>query len=160
MEAKLSKIYYDPEHLWVGRKAIRLLQKESGESKKVVTPWLSKQAFWQVHTSPPKHIDHPHYYVTKVSQIHQADLLFLPHDRVYQNTYKYALTLVDIASRYKAVRPLRTKKASEVASLLADIYKKGPLKYPSELHVDSGTEFKADVLKLMKDNNEMISNYH
>ena len=61
------------------------------------------------------------------------------------------MNVIDVASRYKASRPLKTKKASEVAERFADIYnKKGPLKYPTELHVDNGTEFKADVLKLMK----------
>ena len=39
---------------WTGRKAIKLLQKESGESKKAVTAWLAKQALWQVHIPPPK----------------------------------------------------------------------------------------------------------
>ena len=58
--------------------------------------------------------------------------------------------MIDVASRYKASRPLKTKKASEVAEMLQDIYKKGPLRYPKEFHVDNGTEFKADVLKLMK----------
>ena len=82
--------------------------------------------------------------------MHQADLLYLPHDKVYQNTYKYTLNVIDVASRYKASRPLKTKKASEVAEMLQDIYKKGPLRYPKEFHVDNGTEFKADVLKLMK----------
>jgi len=45
---------------------------------------------------------------------------------------------------------LKTKKASEVAERFVDIYKKGPLKYPKELYVDNGTEFKGEVLKLMK----------
>ena len=84
--------------------------------------------------------------------MHQADLLFLPHDKVYQNTYKYTLNVIDVASRYKASRPLKTKKASEVAEIFKEIYKKGTLKYPKDLHVDNGTEFKAGVLKLMKEN--------
>ena len=104
----------------------------------------------------PKKIDYAHYYVTKPNSIHQADLLFLPHDKVYQNTYKYALTLIDIASGYKVARPLKTKKASEVADMFKDIYKKGPLKFPKEMHVDNGTEFKAQVLQLMKDNDVKV----
>ena len=74
-------------------------------------------------------------------------------EEVYQSTYKYTLNVIDVidvASRYKASRPLKTKKASEVAEMFKDIYKKGPLKYPKELHVDNSTEFKAGVLKLMK----------
>lgn len=35
------------------------------------------------------------------NEVHQADLLFLPHDRVGRLTFKYALTVVDVASRIK-----------------------------------------------------------
>ena len=118
-------------------------------STKAITHWLTLQALWQVHLPRPKKIDYAHFYVTKVNEIHQADLLYLPHDQMYQSTYKYVLNVVDIASGYKASRPLRTKKASEVAEMFADIYRKGPLKYPEELHVDGGTEFKSQVDKLM-----------
>ena len=139
-----------------GRKAIKLLQKESGEPLKVVKEWLAKQALWQVHLPYPKRIDHPHYYVTEVNKIHQADLLYLPHDKVYQNKYKYTLNVIDVASQYKASRPLKTKNASEVADAFKDIYKRGALKYPTELHVDNGTEFKAGVLKLMQEKNVKV----
>ena len=88
--------------------------------------------------------------------MHQADLLYLPHDKVYQNIYKYTLQVIDVASRFKVSRPLKTKKASEVVEMLKDVYKKGPLKYPQELHVDNGTEFKADVLKLMKEHDVKV----
>ena len=151
MSESLEKIYYQPENLWKGRKAITELRKATGLPAKKVKAWLAEQALWQVHIPPPKRIDHPHYYVTEVNQMHQADLLYLPHDKVYQNTYKYTLNVIDVASRYKASRPLKTKKASEVAEMLQDIYKKGPLRYPKEFHVDNGTEFKAGVLKLMKE---------
>ena len=92
----------------------------------------------------------------KPNKLHQADLLYLPHEKVYQNTYKYVLNVVDIASGYKASRPLKTKEAKEVAEALKDIYKKGPLGYPNELHVDWGTEFKAKVIKLAKEHNVLI----
>ena len=153
---KLQKIYYQPEHLWTGRKAIKLLQKETGEPLKVVRNWLETQAFFQVFLPKPKHIHYAHFYVTKVNKIHQADLMYLPHDKLYQNTYKYVLNIIDIASGYKASRPLRTKKASEVTEMFKDIYKKGPLRYPEELHVDNGTEFKSDTDKLMTEHNVIV----
>ena len=147
----MQKIYYQPENLWIGRKAVTMPSKETKLPFKEVKAWLEKQALWQVHKPAPKHIDHPHYYVTEVNRVHQADLLYIAHDKVYQNTYKYTLNVIDVASRYKASRPLKTKKASEVAEMFKEIYKKGPLKYPKELHVNNGTEFKAGVLKLMKE---------
>ena len=82
--------------------------------------------------------------------MHQADLMYLPHNKVYGNVYKYVLFVVDVGSRYKAVRPLRTKKASEVSEMLGDIYKKGPLKYPSVFQCDAGSEFKGDTAKLLE----------
>ena len=153
---KLSEIYYQPENLWTGRKAIDLLKKESEASSKVVKAWIANQALWQIHLPKPKKIDYAHFYVTKPNKLHQADLLYLPHEKVYQNTYKYVLNVVDIASGYKASRPLKTKEAKEVAEALKDIYKKGPLGYPNELHVDWGTEFKAKVIKLAKEHNVLI----
>ena len=49
------------------------------------------------------------------------EVLFLPHYIAYGNTYKYVLCVIDVASRYKAVRPLRTNKLSEVTDMLEDI---------------------------------------
>ena len=82
----------------------------------------------------------------------------MPHDVVYGSTYKYILTGVDVASRYKIARPLRTKKASDVEFLLKTIYedKKIPLNYPTEFQCDMGSEFKADVTKLLEKHNVKI----
>ena len=155
---KLSEEYYKPEHLWVGRKAIKKLFQNTGISKKKIKSWLAQQTLWQVHIPPPKDIQHPHYQVTIPNQLHQFDLLYMPHDVVYSSTYKYILTGVDVASRYKIARPLRTKKASDVEFLLKTIYenKKIPLNYPTEFQCDNGSEFKADVTKLLEKHNVKI----
>ena len=96
----------------MGRKAIRKLFQNTGISKEIIKSWLAHQALWQVHIPPPKDIQHPHYQVTIPNQLHQWDLLYMPHDVVYSSTYKYILAGIDVASRYKIARPLRTKKAS------------------------------------------------
>ena len=54
--------------------------------------------------------------------MHQFDLLYMSGDIVHGNKYKYILAGVDVASRYKIARPLRTKKASDIAFLLKMIY--------------------------------------
>ena len=81
--------------------------------------------------------------------IHQADLLFLPHDRVRQKTFRYALTVVDVASRYKEAEPLTSKTAAEVADGLTRIYKRSPLRWPKLLQVDPGREFMGSVSHLL-----------
>ena len=149
----LEQIYYQPGNLWKGKKAIKELQRLSGLSRKEITQWISRQAFWQVHLPAPKKIDFPHFRVTEVNKIHQADLLHLPHDKVYQNIYKYSLDMIDVASRFKAARPLKSKRAEEVADMIKDIYKKGPLKWPQKFHCDNGSEFKSSVDKLLKEHN-------
>ena len=58
---KMDKIYYQPNHLWKGQKAVKKLRELSGEKPKTVKQWLSRQAFWQVHLPAPKSIDRPHY---------------------------------------------------------------------------------------------------
>ncbi|MEW8688954.1 MAG: DDE-type integrase/transposase/recombinase, partial [Candidatus Thiodiazotropha sp.] len=83
------------------------------------------------------------------NEVHQADLLFLPHDRVGKRTYKYALTVVDIASRYKEAEPLATKKAKDVAEALSRTYRRGPLRWPKLLQVDPGREFMGSVSQLL-----------
>ena len=45
----MDKIYYQPNHLWKGQKAVKKLKELSGEKPKAVKQWLSRQAFWQVH---------------------------------------------------------------------------------------------------------------
>ena len=88
--------------------------------------------------------------------MHQADLLFLPHDRRGRKTYKYALTVVDVASRYKEAEPLSTKESAEVAKAFSTIYKRSRLKWPKLLQVDSGREFTGEANKVMKAHNVKI----
>ena len=100
-------------------------------SKKVIKSCSAKQALWQVHIRSPKEIHHPHYDMTKPNEQHQFDLLYMSHNLLEGNTYKYILTGIDVASRYKVARPLRTKKSSQVPFVLEAIYKKsGVFKYP------------------------------
>ena len=137
---KMDKIYYQPNQLWKGQKAVKKLKELSKEKPKTFKQWLSQQAFWQVHLPTPKSIDRPHCQLT----------IPKPSNTLYGNKYKYILAGIDAASRYKITRPLRTKQAKDVAEMIADIYKVGPLTYPKIFQCDNGSEFKADVTKLLE----------
>ena len=82
--------------------------------------------------------------------MHQFDLLYMPSYPLYGNKYKYILSGIDVASRYKVVRPLRTKQAADVVAMIADIYKVGPIAYPKIFQFDNGSEFKVEVTKLLE----------
>ena len=145
----MDKTYYQPNHLWKGKAAVKKLAEYSKEKPKVIKQWLSWQAFCQVHLPAPKSIDRPHYQVTTPNEMHQSDLLYLPSDTLYGSKYKYILAGIDAASRYKVVRPLRTKQARDVAEMVADIYKVGPLTYPSIFQCDNGSKFKGEMTKML-----------
>ena len=140
---KLYQAYYQSHYLWNGNKAIKELHKITSMSKKDIKSWLPRQALWQVHILPPKEINHPHHNVTEPNEQHQLDIIYMPHNVFEGNTYKYILTEIDVVSRYKVTRPLKTKKSSEVAFVLEAIYKKGGFfKYPKVFQCDNGSEFK------------------
>ena len=92
----MDKIYYKPNHLWKGQKAVKKLRELSGEKPKTVKQSLSRQAFWQVHLPAPKRVDRPHYAVTAPNVMHQFDLLYMPS--LYGSKYKYILAGIDATS--------------------------------------------------------------
>ena len=92
----------------------------------------------------------------KSNDINQSDLLSLSHDKFKKKTYKYALNIVDVASRYKGSYQLTTKNAKEVAQAFQWIYDNMPLNYPKTLIVDDGKEFYGDITKLMKKHDVII----
>ena len=155
---KLSKIYYSPQGYWKGFAAIKKLAQAAKVSEDVAQNWLMKQALWQVYLPAPRYIPRPKFDVPVPNKVHQADLLYLPHDRPPRSrkTFKYALTVVDVASRYKEAEPLTTKEAKEVAAALERIYSRGPLKWPKLLQVDPGREFMGAVSQLLSKNNVEI----
>jgi len=96
--------------------------------------------------------------VSTPNKVHQADLLFLPHDKLPRGrkVYKYALTIVDVASRFKEAEPITSKNSDEVAKAFQAIYKRSPLTWPEMLQVDPGREFMGAVTKEME-NHKHIS---
>ena len=154
---KLYQAYYQPDRLWTGGKTIKELHKITSMLRKDIKSWLAKQALWQVHIQPPKEINHPHYDAPKSNEQPHFNLLHIPHNVFEGNTYKYILTGVDVASRHKAARLLRTKKSSELGFVLEAIYKKGGVfKYPKVFQCDNGSEFKNKETKLLEKHNADI----
>jgi hypothetical protein len=63
--------------------------------------------------------------------VHQADLIFLPHDKVGKKTYKYALVVVDLHSGMTDAEPLEDKTAENTAAAIQVIYRRSILDYPN-----------------------------
>ena len=149
LSARLASIYYSPRGYWKRLTAIKKLAYAAKVTEHQAKDWLKKQAIWQIYLPAPQHIPRPKFDVAVPNDVHQADLLFLPHDRVRRKTFCYALTVVDVASRYKEAEPLTSKTAAEVADGLARIYKRSPLRWPKLLQVDPSREFMGSVSQLL-----------
>ena len=158
LQKELVEFYYQPDHLWVGNEAIEKLVDVGDFKRRTAKKFLARQALWQVHIPPPKKIDHPHYDVTKPNKLHQFDRMYMPGDKLYGNKYNYILTGIDVASQYKVVRPLLTKKPSEVARMISDFYKVGPVTWPETFQCDNGSEFKGELKKLLEKHNAVVNN--
>ena len=159
MDKKSKQIYYSDDGYWRGKSTILKLSRASNSTKEEAEKWLLKQPLYQIYFPPPKYIPRPNVSMSLFAEpndIHQSDLLSLPHDKFKKKTYKYALNIVDVASRYKGSYQLTTKNAKEVAQAFQWICENTPLTYPKTLIVDDEKEFYGDTTKLMEKHDVMI----
>ena len=141
MDKKFEQIYYSDYGYWKGKSCFQKLAKASGSMKEEAEKWLLKQPLYQIYLSAIKYVPRPNSSMSlfaKPNDIHQSDLLSLPHDKFKKKTYKYVLNIVDVASRYKGSYQLTTKNIKEVAQAFQWIYENTPLTYPKTLIVDNG----------------------
>ena len=82
MEAKLSKIYYSPQGYCKGTSAVKKLAEAAKVHEDAAKEWLIKQALWQMYLPAPRRVPRPKFDVATPKSVHQADLLFLPHDKL------------------------------------------------------------------------------
>lgn len=108
--------------------------------------YLKKQELYNLYKRPKKDTktNTPHFDQTYGKDVdHQADLLFMPEDQ----GYNYALVVTDIATRLSDAVPLKGKSSKEVLAAFKKIYKRGILKLPENVYMDSGSEFHKEVKK-------------
>ena len=104
IKSEFKQIYYSNDGYGRGKTVIQNLSKASGSTKEEAEKWLMKQPLYQIYLPRPKYISRPNASMSlhaKPNDIHQADILYLPHDKYKKKIYKYALNIVDVASRYK-----------------------------------------------------------
>ena len=159
MDKKFEQIYYSDDGYWRGKFAIQKLAKLSGSTTEEAERWLLKQPLYQIYLPAPKYVPRPNASMSlfaKPNDVRQGDLLSLPYDKFKKETYKYALNVVDVASRYKGSYQLTTKNAKEVAQAFQWIYENTPLTYPKRLIVDNGKDFYGDTTKLIEKHDVII----
>ena len=89
-----------------------------------------------------KGTDMAHFQTLMPNTIHQADLVFLPHD----HGYRYLLVVIDACDRKFDAMPLKVKESDVVMKAFKVIYEEHKiLKFPTCMQFDNGSEFKGDV---------------
>jgi hypothetical protein len=80
---------------------------------------------------------------------YQADILFLPTTK---EKYKYLLVVVDLATNYFDIEPMKTKTAKETLESFKKMFSRPYIKLPlSSIRTDAGKEFEGDFNKWMYD---------
>jgi len=82
MDAKLAKVYYSLQGYWRGIAAVKKLADAAKVPEETAKQWLIKQALWQIYLPAPRYIPRPKFDVSSPNAVHQADFLFLPHDKL------------------------------------------------------------------------------
>ena len=97
-DSKLSALYYSPREYEKLASAAKVTEQQDKD-------WLKSQAIWQIYLPAPRRVPQPKFDVAVPNEVHQVDLLFLPHDRVGQKTFCYSLMVIDVALHYKEAEP-------------------------------------------------------
>ena len=156
LDRTLSPLYNNPAG-YAGAAALHARLPSGAASLARVKAWVASQPVGGYLQIKPPPVEYASFDEQRPNYIHQADVLYLPHDKVGRITYKYALTLVDVASRYKEAEPLTGRTAELVAAALARIYKRSKaLSWPHTMMVDQGTEFYGATTKLLSSHGVII----
>ena len=113
-----------------------------------------KQEITQLFTVPQKDKPSARFYNFEKDNCHQADILYLPDDK----GYKFCLVVCDVATSLMDAIPLKKIDSNTVLKAILEIYKRGPLKMPTELITDQGSEFKGPFVKYFTDNKVYVKN--
>ena len=86
--------------------------------------------------------------------IWSADLIELPQEYYGRTHYKYALTVIDLYTKYAWVRKLKNKTGLEVSKAFKDIMQSSN-RTPKRLWVDQGSEFYNKIFRSMLKENDI-----
>lgn len=151
-EAKLRKIYYDPNHP-AGLGSVAALAAAAKIAPKKVKLWLRKQKTYTLHRQARKRYPTRKYYVNNIDDQWQMDLADMIQLKRFNQGFRYILTCIDILSRYGWARPLKSKSGVEVAAAIEDILISSG-RSPKRIQTDQGKEFyNAPVKRLLENHN-------
>jgi hypothetical protein len=168
--ATLRRMYYQPlGYQRTAKKLHETVQKGGYDfTLDEVQDWLERQVVYQIHKPRPQFIPRASFSSVQIpNEVHQADILYMPYDKVGRVTYLFCLNVVDVASRYKASIPIGSTSIQDrqgiltsntIARAFVKIYNDiaCPLVWPKLIITDKGSEFKGECEGLMKEHGVKI----
>jgi len=149
-EEELKKIYYNPETGY--QSANKLYKKIHNEHPKVtlkqVQNFINKQYTAQVNRQEKKPKEFSSIVAAGPRNNYQVDIIV--YDRYEYNHYKYILCVIDVYSRYAAVRAMTNRELPTIIEKFEDIMNE--MGYPKNLNADNEFNKKA-FNDLMKEHN-------
>ena len=128
MDLYLKKVYYDlnSQAGYVG--PTRLLKEVQRLGKKKVTleyieKWLNKQPAYTLYRKVLYRFKRPPMVAYRLNENWQIDLLDMSRYASQNNGIKFLLTVIDVLSKKAYVKPLKSKRAVDVASQFEPIIK-------------------------------------
>ena len=144
----LYNLYFSPDQVPSYRGARGILQKVKKKNKTKTLDWLRGQRAYTLHKPAPSKFRRRKIIVSGIEEQLQADLLDVSKFSKENEDVKFLLTAIDVFSKKAWVKPLKSKKGSEVAKALATILKNKHYRY---LQTDKGKEFyNTDVTQKLK----------
>ena len=101
--------------------------------------WLSYQDTASVFTQQKTKFPRERIVVSDLDQAWDIDLADLGMLREYNDQTVFLVVMIDLLSRFCWVRPVKTKKATEVRDAIADVFKSSG-RIPKRLRSDKGKE--------------------
>ena len=162
---ELSKIYYSLEKNPTSFSNVKVLYKHAKRqnphiTKNYVQGWLIKQPTYSLHRQVRINFKTQPVLVYEIDEQWQADLVDLSKLSKKNSGYKFILVIIDILSKYVWLRPLKSKKGSELKEAIEDVLEKSGRK-PRILQSDKGTEYRNSLVQslLQKRNIKFITTH-
>lgn len=156
-ENELEKIYKTPGESGAFSSVDKLyrilIKKKYKVTKNQVKNWIKNQYTYSIHRNRVKNFPRNPIFASYIDDNWQADLLFLPDLRNYNDRKYVMLVCIDVISRYAWGESMRTKHGKNVARAFEIIFEKSGRK-PKRIQTDDGNEFfNKDVKQLLDKNN-------
>ena len=155
-EAKLSKIYYDPNSPGAYGGVARLLDEARRHQLSVtrgeVEQFLSDQHSYSLHKPIRRVFKTNHTYVSGIDKQWQADLADMQGVASENGGIRFLLTCIDVFSKNAWIVPVKDKGAASMVKAFEILLTSAAPRKPTRLQTDKGNEFLCKpVQHLLKD---------